>query len=64
MEKEINSTERLANEFLKFPDLTKHKKFFIQVNTGKESNKSGVMPNETKDFSIRCLAERRFSDHE
>ena len=41
--------ERLANEFLKFPNLTKDKKFFIQVNTGKEPNKYGVMPNETKD---------------
>ena len=42
--------ERLAKEFLKFPNLTKDKKFFIQVNTGKEPNKRGVMPDETKDF--------------
>ena len=53
--------ERLANEFLKFPDLTKHKKFFIQVNTGKESNKSGVMPNETKDFFIYCKDELKLN---
>ena len=49
--------ERLANEFLKFPNLIKDKKFFIQVNTGKESNKSGVMPKETKDFIRFCLDE-------
>jgi len=49
--------ERLANEFLKFPSLIKDKKFFIQVNTGKESNKSGVMPKETKDFIRFCLDE-------
>ena len=53
--------ERLANEFLKFPDLTKDKKFFIQVNTGKESNKSGVMPNETKDFIRYCIDELKLN---
>ena len=53
--------ERLANEFLKFPNLTKHKKFFIQVNTGKESNKNGVMPNETKDFIRFCLDELKLN---
>ena len=49
--------ERLANEFLKFPSLIKDKKFFIQVNTGKESNRNGVMPKETKDFIRFCLDE-------
>ena len=53
--------EKLANEFLKFPDLTKNKKFFIQVNTGKESNKSGVMPNETKDFIRYCIDELKLN---
>ena len=53
--------ERLAKEFLKFPDLTKDKKFFIQVNTGKESNKNGVMPNETKDFIRFCLDELKLN---
>ena len=47
--------ERLANEFQKFPNLTKDKKFLIQVNTGKESSKSGVMPNEAKDFIRYCV---------
>ena len=53
--------ERLANEFLKFPCLTKDKKFFIQVNTGKESNKNGVMPNDTKDFVRFCLDELKLN---
>ena len=53
--------ERLANEFQKFPNLTKDKKFFIQVNTGKESNKSGVMPKETKDFIRFCLDELKLN---
>ena len=53
--------ERLANEFLKFPDLTKNKKFFIQVNTGQESNKSGIMPKETKDFFRYCKDELKLN---
>ena len=53
--------ERLANEFQKFPNLTKDKKFLIQVNTGKESNKNGVMPNETKDFIRFCLDELKLN---
>ena len=53
--------ESLANEFLKFPNLTKNKKFFIQVNTGKESNKSGIMPNETKDFIRYCVDELKLN---
>ncbi len=46
--------EKIANEFSKFPNLTKRKKFFIQVNTGKEVTKSGVYPNEAKDFIQYC----------
>ena len=53
--------EKLANEFLKFPNLTKDKKFFIQVNTGRESKKSGVMPNEAKDFIKYCVYELRLN---
>ena len=53
--------EKLANEFLKFPDLTKNKKFFIQINTGKEFNKSGIMPNEAEDFIRHCVYELRLN---
>jgi len=54
-------SEKLANEFLKFPNLTKDKKFFIQVNIGKESSKSGVMPNEAKDFIVYCVDELKLN---
>jgi len=47
--------ERLAKEFLKFPNLIKDKKFFVQINTGKEVNKSGAMPYEAKDFIKYCI---------
>ena len=53
--------EKLANEFQKFPNLTKDKKFLIQVNTGKESSKSGVMPNEAKDFIRYCVNELKLN---
>ena len=53
--------EKLANEFLKFPNLIKDKKFFIQVNTGKEFNKSGVMPKEAKDFIRYCTHELKLN---
>ena len=45
--------EKLAREFLKHGDL-KNKKFFIQVNTGKEENKSGVTVEELRDFTSYC----------
>ena len=53
--------EKLANEFQKFPNLTKDKKFLIQVNTGKESSKSGVMPNKAKDFISYCVNELKLN---
>ena len=30
--------------------MIKNKKFFIQINTGKEQSKSGIFPEEFKDF--------------
>ena len=27
-----------------------NKKFFVQINTGREKNKSGIFPEDTKDF--------------
>jgi len=46
--------EKLAREFLKFPDIIQKKQFFIQVNIGKESNKSGISPEEASDFINYC----------
>ena len=37
-------------EFAKYEEQAKTKKFFVQVNIGKEKTKSGVYPNEIKDF--------------
>ena len=53
--------EKLAKEFIKFPNLTKDKKFFVQVNTGKESSKGGIMPNEVKDFIKYCVNELKLN---
>jgi len=42
--------EKIAKEFSKHKDLLKDKKFFVQINTGKEKTKSGIYPEDTKDF--------------
>ena len=46
--------EKLLKELVKFPEKIKNKSFFIQVNTGKEATKSGVMPEETFFFLQLC----------
>jgi len=47
--------EKLALEFFKFPELLKNKKFFIQINTGEEEKKSGIIPNKAKEFINYCI---------
>jgi len=42
--------EKIAKEFSKHQHLLKDKKFFVQINTGKEKSKSGIFPEDTKDF--------------
>ena len=42
--------EKIAKEFSKYQILIKNKKFFVQINTGKEKTKSGIFPEDTKDF--------------
>ena len=42
--------EKIAKEFSKHQSLLKDKKFFVQINTGKEATKSGIFPEHTKDF--------------
>ena len=42
--------EKIAREFSKHQDLLLSKKIFLQVNIGKEKTKSGIYPEETKDF--------------
>ena len=36
--------EKIAKEFSKYQELLKNKKFFVQINTGKEKTKSGIFP--------------------
>ena len=42
--------EKIAREFAKYSELLVNKKIFLQVNTGKEITKSGIFPEDTKDF--------------
>ena len=42
--------EKIAREFSKHSELLVSKKFFLQVNTGKEKTKSGIFPEDIKDF--------------
>ena len=44
--------EKIAKEFSKHQDLLKNKKFFVQINTGKEKTKSGIFPEDTRDFLL------------
>ena len=42
--------EKIAREFSKYKNDLTNKKIFLQINTGKESSKSGIFPDDTKDF--------------
>ena len=42
--------EKIAREFSKHLDFLENKKIFLQVNTGKEKTKSGILPEDTKEF--------------
>ncbi|MDC3075413.1 alanine racemase, partial [Pelagibacteraceae bacterium] len=44
--------EKIAKEFSKHQGLLKDKKFFVQINTGKEKTKSGIFPEDVRDFLI------------
>ena len=46
--------EKLANVFHKHQNIIENKKIFIQVNIGKEDNKSGIMPEEATHFINYC----------
>ena len=46
--------EKLAKEFFKAGELVENKKFFIQVNTGKEKTKSGIYLEELSQFINYC----------
>ena len=46
--------EKLLKELSKFPELIKQKSFFVQLNTGKETTKSGIFPEDAKRFIELC----------
>ena len=48
--------EKLANEISKnFNNQSKTKSFFIQINTGSETQKSGLKPSEADNFIEYCI---------
>ena len=47
--------EKLVREFLKYPNITNSKKFFVQINIGKETNKNGISPEEGAEFASYCI---------
>jgi pyridoxal phosphate enzyme (YggS family) len=48
--------EKLAKEiYLHFDNKVKTKSFFIQINTGSESQKSGILPLESDSFIQYCV---------
>ena len=49
--------EKLAREFKKYPEIIKFKKFFIQINIGREINKSGIYPEEANEFIDYCISD-------
>ena len=54
----IQSLDRpkIVYEIVKFlPTMPKTKEFYIQINIGKEPQKSGVMPESVQDFYDLCL---------
>ena len=53
--------EKIAKEFSKNRDLLVNKKIFLQINTGKETTKSGIFPEDTKDFLFFLKNEMQLS---
>ena len=46
--------EKIAQELAKYKHNLLNKKILIQVNTGKETNKSGIYPSDLKEFMNFC----------
>ena len=55
--------EKIAREFSKYPELLVKKKIFLQVNTGKEKTKSGIFPEDVKDFLFFLKDEMKIHIH-
>ncbi len=55
--------EKIVNELTKYQDKISEKKFFVQVNTGKEDSKSGIYPENLKQFIHFCHNEKNLKVH-
>ena len=55
--------EKIAREFSKYLDFLENKKIFLQVNTGKEKSKSGIFPEDVKDFLFFLKDEMKLYIH-
>ena len=55
--------EKIAREFSKYKERLTNKKIFLQINTGKEKTKSGIFPEDTKDFLFFLKNEMKLSIH-
>ena len=55
--------EKIAREFSKHLESLENKKIFLQVNTGKEKTKSGIYPEDVKDFLFFLKDEMRLYIH-
>ena len=55
--------EKIAREFSKHRTLLINKKIYLQINTGKEKSKSGIFPEETKDFLFFLKNEMKLYIH-
>ena len=53
--------EKIAKEFSKHKNILKNKKIFLQINTGKEKTKSGIYPEDTKEFLFFLKNEMKLS---
>ena len=53
--------EKIAKEFSKYREKISNKRMFIQVNTGRESSKSGVYPKDLRDFKNFCSDELKLN---
>ncbi len=55
--------EKIAREFSKHLESLVKKKIFLQVNTGKEKTKSGIFPEDVKDFLFFLRDEMKLYIH-
>ena len=53
--------EKIAIEFSKYREKIVNKKIYIQVNTGKEKSKSGILPEHLGEFINFCKVDKKLN---